>query len=262
MKKAKIERTSELEFVGCILSNAQEKLFREMEGNMINITENRVAMRLNNENEKLNALMTLGTELRENELDTMKTLMSDTMREWYLSEYETNQKLPEFPESGTEFLFNPAILDSENGSEKPANDKSQTKEEDPEDTRIKVLKSAFSEGISTARDEYLGFPNKVKNNHIKEKKIQEHSILWKKVEYEKKKRELEEREEMMKKIEDPSSTHGVSFGYNDNNSFRKDFTKDYNMGHDDPGVDNSIQVNYNNCATSRETAHNLAYNQH
>ena len=141
-KLAKSKRNSELEFIGCKISTAQKDQLKLMKEKMDAISDKRAIMRLSNEEELNVALENLDLELKENEEDAMRTLMSDTIREWYLKEYEANGKLPEIPENGTNFLFDPkkAIdlenqkLEAEKAAAAAANN---IKEEDPDDERVK-----------------------------------------------------------------------------------------------------------------------------
>ena len=50
---------------------------------------------------------------------------------------------------------------------------------------LKLMESNFIDKVYTAKEDYANFEKVVKENHKIERAFQDHSILWKKVEYEK-----------------------------------------------------------------------------
>lgn len=201
-KQAKLDRESELGFINCILSSDQEQNWRELQDKMNKISKDRKLRRLENEKEMVDALTTFDTDLKINEEDAMKTLMADTIREWYLNEYEEVGKLPEIPETGTNFLFDPKLArEQEEAALKEVAQEKEVPVED-EDERYKLQNSSFLDNITNFNNEYNNFDKKVRKNQKIERNFQEHNVMYRKVEYEKELEKKAKQEKMVKMLED------------------------------------------------------------
>merc|ERR1711881_355306 len=104
----------------------------------------------------------------------MRSFISDTIREWYLAEYEASGKLPEIPDTGTAFLFEEKRDDAAEepaAAAAPAGKGAPPPEPEEDDGKIKLPPSKFSETIKENFDTYMKWDSFVESEIEKEQRI-------------------------------------------------------------------------------------------
>jgi len=195
VKQCRLERSLELEFVNLLLSKAENEHCMKMENAMKKIRTNRTDTRRSHERDLENAFVELKEQIEENEEANMKSFISDTIRAWYLNEYEIHGKLPEIPEDGTKFLFekkkpedeeNAQIVEEKAGKDakdkKGGKDKGKDKgkpaaaEAEDDDGLFKVPASKFEEKIRAHFENYMNWDSFIDSEQEKEELVKQSGV--------------------------------------------------------------------------------------